>query len=180
MSNESSSETKPQPSKEKPGAFERIRRRPLGFAIALIALGFIFLIEEIGLIDFSWPLILMVIGAAVLTESLINRSHSGVFPGSFLFMLGFIFLADQMWWIHGGVGDNWPLILIALGISFSLSAYAEKIKGPLIPGGILFGIGLIFLLAEYRLIEWGIVGNMLRFWPVILIGFGVYLIVKRR
>ena len=89
-----------------------------GIGILLILAGFLLLMHTLDVLDFGdviadwWPLILIVIGLFKLREA--DRG-----PGVFLLILGLIFLSatlDIIPW--SGIWKLWPLVLIAIGISF--------------------------------------------------------------
>jgi hypothetical protein len=64
----------------------------------------------------------------------------------------------------------WPFFLIGPGMGFYLMYFlGEKEKGLLIPAAILVGMGLLFILKF---------SHILKYWSVILIGTGLYLIYK--
>jgi len=157
------------------------KRPPVFIATALIAFGLLFLLDNIGVLEFSWWFVLILIGAVMLIEAIINRRPQSVFPGTFLLLLGMIFLADDIWWLRGGVSDNWPLVLVALGLSFFASYFVQpKSRGLIIPGGILLGLGIIFFFAEHRFIRWYTIMNILHWWPILFIGLGLWLLLRKR
>jgi hypothetical protein len=68
------------------------------------------------------------------------------------------------------MNDLWPVFLIGPGLGFYfMYQFGEKEKGLLIPAAILVGLGLIFMLD---------LNHILRYWSIILIAAGVYLIYK--
>ena len=86
--------------------------------ILLILAGFLLLMHTLDVLDFGnvianwWPLVLIVIGLFKLRET-----DKG--PGVFLLVLGLIFLSatlDAIPW--SGIWKLWPLVLIAIGVSF--------------------------------------------------------------
>lgn len=89
----------------------------LWISIALISLGVIFLLDNLGFIyawdvlDF-WPVILIAIGVI----KLLGSNFKDVYSSSILIILGFIFLLltlDFLYWMD--IWDFWPLILILIG-----------------------------------------------------------------
>ena len=79
----------------------------------------------------------------------------------------FWFCALEGWW---NMNYLWPGFLIGPGLGFVfMYLLGKREKGLLIPAGILIGMGLIF---TFRY------ASILRFWPLILVGFGIYLIYK--
>ena len=144
----------------------------IGFG--LIILGAIFLFENFGYIEFDfsvmWPVILILGGAAFWIGFFRNREDVGlVMPGTILIIFGamFWFCALEGWW---NMNYLWPGFLIGPGLGFVfMYLLGKREKGLLIPAGILIGMGLIF---TFRY------ASILRFWPLILVGFGIYLIYK--
>ncbi|MGH9559521.1 MAG: LiaI-LiaF-like domain-containing protein, partial [Bryobacteraceae bacterium] len=66
----------------------------------------------------------------------------------------------------------WPVILIAFGVSRAASAFT---MGRRIEGAIEALAGIVFLLANLRLLPW----NFWQFfWPVVLIAFGLMILVR--
>ncbi|MCB2197966.1 hypothetical protein KQI63_01085 [bacterium] len=154
---------------------EKAKRSHLTFGVALVLLGILFLVKQVGLIEITWPLILMVIGVSSLAESWLNRSTTGVFPGIFLMLLGLIFLADGNNWISGGVTRNWPLVVLALSISLMLSPIVKQSRRRAShPGVILLAAGFFLLVVEYNWIQWWVLNDILRWWPIVLLVIGAW------
>ena len=90
-------------------------------------------------------------------------------PGTILIVYGLVFWycsADDWYYMQ----YLWPFFLIGPGMGFYLMYFlAEKEKGLLIPASILVGMGLLFILKF---------SHILKYWSVILIGTGLYLIYK--
>ncbi len=146
----------------------------------LVVLGLFFLLQYLLDWEFYWAVVLIVVGGVLFLYALIKRSEAGIFPGTFLFLLGLIFLLHQIDLIDP-LTKTWPLILIIIGISFVMIFLVRPQDwGVLIPGGILTILGLIFLLRNYRYISWGTVGDILQWWPLILIVLGVILLMSKR
>jgi hypothetical protein len=87
-----------------------------------------------------------------------------------LIMLGLLFLVENFLpsWMHI-TNLIWPAIFLAGGIWFLLSASSNhgKYWGLFMPGSILTGLGLIFLITSYLPFTWSFL------WPIILISIGV-------
>ncbi|MCB2201038.1 hypothetical protein KQI63_16695 [bacterium] len=161
-------------------AGEEKRGRIVGGSI-LILIGGLFLLDNLDLFEFSWPMILIGIGAVLLIQSVLDKHHQPVQGGVLLLLLGLVFLADQERWLPWGMSRDWPLILFAVGISSIVGYWANpKKRGSLTGGIILLAIGAIFLATEYHYFEWKVVGDIFEWWPLILLGLGVWLLVKDR
>ncbi len=146
----------------------------------LVVLGLFFILQYLLDWEFYWAMVLIVVGGVLFLYALIKRSEGGIFPGTFLFLLGLIFLLNQFDVIDP-LSETWPLILIIIGVSFVMIFLVRPQDwGVLIPGGILIILGLIFLLRNYRYISWGTVGDILQWWPLILIVLGVKLLMSKR
>ncbi len=151
------------------------KRHRYTFGIALVLLGVLFLLKFTGLIEFTWPLILLVIGSAILVETWLNHRSGGVFPGILLCLLALIFVADNNQWVAGGVTRNWPFVVLAVGLSFLISApFVQAQRKNWIPGVIVLAAGGFFLLSEYEWIQWGVVSEVLKWWPSVLIIVGIW------
>ncbi|MBS1271479.1 MAG: Protein LiaF [Candidatus Marinimicrobia bacterium] len=92
--------------------------------------------------------------------------------GLILILIGLVFLFENLEIINLGriIVDWWPVILIAAGIT--------KLRGPSKGNGVvLLVLGLLLLSITLDLINWAQLGG---FWPLLLIGVGVYLVLKRQ
>ncbi len=93
-----------------------MERRKIGWPLVLIAVGILFLMKNLGLIDldiyqllFSWPMLLIAIGIV----QLIDRSYVS---GFILLFLGSVFMLPRLDIIHyDAMRVFWPVILIVIG-----------------------------------------------------------------
>jgi membrane-bound ClpP family serine protease len=148
----------------------------------LIAIGVGFLAMYLFDWEFDWSWILMVVGAIILGYAIFSKGHSGVFGGTFLLLLGLLFLLKHSGVLQESMEVLWPLILIILGVSFVMVfLFRPQEWGMLIPGGILLLIGLLFFLRNYHYISRRALFGVLQWWPLLLIIIGIRLIlgVKR-
>ncbi|ENH97930.1 hypothetical protein J416_02711 [Gracilibacillus halophilus YIM-C55.5] len=151
-------------------------------AYLLIGIGIFFLLRELRLpilTDFySWPTLLIVIGAAFLFYAYSAKDYKNIFPGALLLGLGIHFhsLRYYPFWI-----DHWGMYTLIVSLAFLLRY--TKFKKGLLPGLILLGLSLFALFASstpewfdwiYETMNW-----IERFWPVILIVIGGYILWKR-
>jgi hypothetical protein len=144
------------------------------FGLVLICLGIIFLADNLDFIklDFSsiWPALVVLIGLAFGLSFLYNRKNYGLLmPATILIIIGLLFwYCSITGWYHMNI--LWPMFLIGPGLGFYfMYLLGEKEKALLIPAGILVGLGLLFMLRFSRI---------LRYWPLILIIIGIYLLYK--
>ncbi|WP_342039395.1 LiaI-LiaF-like domain-containing protein [Gracilibacillus kekensis] len=152
-------------------------------AFLLIGIGLFFLLRELRLpilTDFySWPTLLILIGAAFLIYSFSSKDFKNVFPGVVLLGLGIHFhgLTHYSFWI-----DHWGMYTFIVAIAFLIRAIKTK-KGS-IPGIILLIISIFAIFVENQPGWFGWINQIMywieRFWPVLLIGLGVYLLLKKK
>jgi hypothetical protein len=126
--------------------------------------------------DELWPVFLIAGGAAFGVGYFLNRDNYGLLmPGTLLAVIGLLFLYCSLkGWHH--MESLWPVFILAPACGFVAMYFGGiREKGLLIPAGILFVIGLLFLFISLDVGE---------FWPILLILIGVLLIVldfaKRR
>ncbi len=141
--------------------------------ILLIVLGVFFLLSNLTEVDISgfWPLLLLAPGIYFFVLYFINRTDFGVLmPATVLTIIGLLFLyCEYAGW--GAMHYLWPLFMLAPGIGFFLMYFlGKRERGFLIPGGILTGLAVLFLI---NLQDSDV------FWPVILILAGLLLLISR-
>ncbi len=145
-------------------------------------IGLAFLIGQVTNLAFSWTFILMGLGLAFLARTLIDKQKgSSVFTGVLLLLLGLAFFGDDMGWEMLGVWDAWPFIPGIVGVAF-LAEYiftTPKKQGLLLTSAILIAVGALFVMAESRYMDWYTVGQILEWWPIILLIIGVWFIVRK-
>lgn len=102
-----------------------IRRGPLIWALALIAVGVVLLLQNTGAIPDTvsiWPIVLIAVGVALFIESLAaGRARGGVVVPILLVALGVWFVLQDT----GAVTSSasfWPVVLIAIGVGVLLEA----------------------------------------------------------
>ncbi len=122
--------------------------------------------------DFGGPLFLAIIGAAFIIVYLINRANWwAIIPGGVMVSLAVVAASDRF--LPGMQSGG--LFFIGLGITFLvitlLPSPMGRMRWPLIPGGVLFLMGVLLTLSETGLL------NVL--WPVALILAGIYLFFVR-
>ncbi|MGP4061538.1 LiaI-LiaF-like domain-containing protein [Halobacillus sp. H74] len=152
----------------------------LGFL--LIGLGAYFFLRHLNIPElspfYSWPSLILVIGGSFLLHSYIAKDYTNLFTGALLFGFGLHFLAVQhfLFWI-----DHWASYLLIIGIAFLL--HYQKTKHNLIPALILLGLGLFALFTPttpmWLLWVQQIFDLIESFWPLVIIGFGIYLLKKK-
>lgn len=146
----------------------------------LITLGTLFLLSNLGYVNFSWnyiwPLALLVPGVymhfAFFTG--IDKNPGILVPGGILTTYGALFYANVFFGWHL-MTDLWPLFLIGIAIGlFELYLFGSHDKGLLVPVGILGGIGGSALFKTY--IRFDLKDYLI---PAVLIIIGIAIISKR-
>jgi hypothetical protein len=148
---------------------------------ALIILGVLLLLDKADVIDYSWPMILVLVGAAFLVSDFMTKQNRSLFVGLLLTLLGLAFLGIEYDWFGWRLHNEWPVLLLAVGLAFMITSLirGEK-RGMLVPGGIITGIALLFLAVEARWIDSRAAYDIFEWWPLILLGVGVWLIMDKR
>jgi hypothetical protein len=107
-------------------------------AIVLIAVGAIFLLNNLHIVYANeifryWPAILIAVGMVKLVDS---SDSGGRIGGGILIGLGAFFMARSLGYIDIGLGDLWPLILIAFGLMMLFERAGSPFQfGIKLPGG---------------------------------------------
>lgn len=151
--------------------------------IILIGFGLFFFVQHSQIKVFqgfdTWPTLLMIVGIAFLFQGYIAKDYEAILPGVILAGFGLHFhVVDRL--------EIWPnsigvfILIIALGF---LLRY-QKTRAGLFQG-VLFLILAIILLFYDRITEWvgafeGVVAKMWNYWPAVLIGFGLYLLLIKK
>lgn len=97
-----------------------IRRFPTGLSwgLAIIAIGMIFMLDQMGIVSashifqFFWPAILIFFGV----EGLLFCSGPGRFWGSFLTLAGAVLLLSNLGYLHIRWSMFWPLAIVLWGL----------------------------------------------------------------
>lgn len=153
--------------------------RLVGAAI-LIGLGLLFLLMNFAPSLDLGQLVLIGLGGVFLVAAFLTRSPGLVIPGCILSGIGV-----GVWLIGSGPAweglDNGAVILICMGVGFAAIMPLTRLVGgqphwwPLIPGGILGGIGLLMTFGEAGL---SLLEQIGRFWPVVLILIGLFILLR--
>lgn len=152
-------------------------------SILLIGLGFYFLLRQFSIPIlsnfYSWPTILMIVGIAFLVNAYAGGVKQNVFPGAALLGLGIHLhgIHHYSFWI-----DHWGVYLFILGIAFLLK-YQQTKRGLWI--GLFLVILSIFSIFSSVKPGWFFWLDQFftyieKFWPVVLIMIGFYLMFNRK
>lgn len=141
--------------------------------IVLIIIGILFLALNLSNIRLReiWPIFFLGLGLYFVFLHISDRTNYGVLmPASIFIVMGGIFLycTIEGWY---AMGMLWPFFLIGPGLGFFLMYFfGKKEQGLLIPGYILTGLGVFFLI---------VFAEGMYLWPILLIALGVFLLLRR-
>lgn len=149
----------------------------------LIGIGLYFLLSKLELpilTDFySWPTLFIIIGLAFLIHTYKTKDYQNLFSGTIILGLGVHFhgVNHYSFWI-----DHWGVYLLIVGTAFIVRFLKTK-KG-LFPGFILIGLSLIVIftvnLPPYLSWVYQILDLVENYWPIVLIGIGVYFLRRKK
>ena len=150
--------------------------RSLVWGVILILIGFLFLGSNLDWFYLEWgdlwPSVLILGGLFFWIGWLSNRREFGLLmPASILLVYGIMFQYSALYgWYY--MDDLWPGFLLGPGLGFVfMYLLGNREKGLLVPAYILIGLAGIFWIGD---------NAFHYFWPLLLIGFGVYLLFKNR
>ncbi|WP_181349745.1 LiaI-LiaF-like domain-containing protein [Thalassobacillus sp. CUG 92003] len=149
----------------------------------LIGIGAYFFLQQLNIpvLDnfYSWPTLLIIIGVAFLLHSYIANEHQNILTGALLLGFGLHFhsVNTYSFWI-----DHWAVYPLIIGGAFLLRY--QKTKSGLLPGLILVGLACFAIFSSSNP-GWFLWINQLinlieNFWPLLLIGIGLYFLYKRK
>lgn len=149
----------------------------------LIGIGLYFLFSKLELplfTDFySWPTLFIIIGLAFLIHSYKTKDYQNLFSGTVILGLGIHFhgVNHYPFWI-----DHWGIYPLIVGVAFIVRFL--KTKEGLLPGLILIVLSLILIfsvnLPPYLNWIYQILELIERFWPIALIGIGIYFLKRKK
>jgi hypothetical protein len=161
------------PAPAAPAPFTAVR--PNGVGLGLIALGAILVLAQLftASLNIVPGMILLTIASVFMFFGLWRRIYGLIIPGS---ILGGLSLGVTLVELTNGVSILWGLALGFLAIyALGAALFGKRHFWPLIPGAILFGVGLIVLISTLGSLSLGLI------WiPLLLIGAGLFLgFIKR-
>lgn len=157
-----------------------MKRDSLVWGIILIVLGGAFLVNQLfpdlfG--GFSWPWILLALGGIFALVSLIGRVGGLMIPGVILLGLGGIFFYQDTTGNWDSWAYVWALIPAFVGLGMLIGGLydpelrpARRVALLLIAGGLL----MFMIFGGF----FGLDPSLVRFWPVLLILFGLFILFK--
>jgi hypothetical protein len=133
-----------------------------------------------GVLDLGrqWPLFIIGLGGLFLIGALVDSPELAV-PGSIITGLGLIFYYQTLSGNWASWAYMWALIPGFVGIGLLLNSSLDKTRSELRSDGIrliFVSAGLFLVFAIFFNVTW----NLARFWPVLLIGVGLWLLIKNR
>ena len=157
-----------------------MKRENLVWGIILILVGGAFLLNQFfpALFGgFSWPWILVGLGVIFTLASLIGRVGGLMIPGIILLGLGGIFLYQVRTDDWDSWAYIWALIPVFAGLGMVLGGLYDAEMRPARPAGLIM---IVAGLVGYAVFggAFGLDPSILRFWPVLLILFGVWVLIK--
>lgn len=159
------------------------RKSSLAFGLLLIALGVLFIAYQFvpGLKDaleglFTWPLIVMAFGAFLIIKNLIEKDGNGLVSAFAILGVGTVFYLQEMnqaW--HAWY--NWLLVPGFAGVGHLFSYLTGTHNRRSLERGvwlILVSAGLYAIFSPILQVNW----MLDQYWPLLLIGAGILLIIK--
>ncbi|HEQ72619.1 MAG TPA: hypothetical protein ENN69_09035 [Spirochaetia bacterium] len=129
-----------------------------------------------------WPVVLVVAGLVMLyLVYLKEKSDRLILPGMILFMSGIFFLLYNTIIPEKSIERIWPAFMDIAGISLLPYAFKKRRRtriGLFISALTLIGMSLLFFPFSLNLIETDFLHFAIQWWPVIIIGVGLVLIVS--
>lgn len=162
-------------------------KRSISWAgIALIVMGGVLLLGKLGVVHIRfvtilWPLVMMFCLLGV-GRGFSQSRRGRIFWSTLGFLYGLFFFLRSFEAIDIPARLFVPATFIIIGISFFMT-YLGKVKDWffLIPAGIAFGVGTLFLLADLEYLSyWEVADTLHTYWPVLLILLGLIFIFRRK
>ncbi len=149
------------------------KKSNLIWGLFLILIGIVFLIGNLSQISMEilWPVFPLTVGLAFWIGYFYDRKNHGLLmPGSILIVVSLLFFYCNVFgW--GRMETLWPVFIMAPAVGFVAMYFGgERDQGLLIPAGILFGTGILFLIISSGFGD---------YWPVLLIIAGLWLIISQ-
>ena len=150
------------------------------FGIILILAGVLWLVKPH--IELSGGTFLAGLGLLFLLLWAFFSRYGFLVPGGILLGLGTGLWTSRM----APEGTGRILFFVCFGAGFVLVFLLDRLKRPksphwpLIPGGVLMGIGGYMAAERQGWIPPGLVAYLKYLWPVLLIVLGIYLLIKRK
>ena len=154
-------------------------RQPALVALLLIGLGLFFLAANFW--QLSGGIFFVALGLAFLVARVTTGRYGLAVPAGILLGFGaFVALEDTTLAATGADPGGWFFVMLGLGFLavYIVGGRLESLW-PLIPAAILADFGLI-LLGAFNLQSLAQFAWMAQYWPLVLIGFGLWLVLRDR
>lgn len=157
---------------------QQTNNRPAG--LVLILLGVIFLVEQFrpGLLNsFSWPWVIIAVGAIFLLTALFTREGAFAIPGSIVGGIGSLLL----WQNSTGNWESWAYAWTLIPGFAAIGIILANLLGHRTSRSLSHGLLLLVLSAGAFVVFAGMVSIgpvFVQFWPVLLILAGLGMLVR--
>jgi hypothetical protein len=157
-----------------------MKRENLVWGVILILLGLGFLVFQFfpdlfG--GFSWPWILLIIGGVFFIAALVGRIGGLMIPGTILLGLGGIFLYQTQTGNWESWAYIWSLIPGFVGLGMLLGGLFDRELAQARGAALIMMVISLILFAVFGGF-FGLEPGILRYWPIILILFGLWVLIK--
>jgi hypothetical protein len=155
--------------------------------LVLIGLGAWFLIRALGVnlpgIEALWPIFPTIVGLSIFVGWLVSSNkrgnHGMMIPAVINFLVGVFFFGFTFGIFRWpDMAILWPVFPLIVGVSFFVAWLFSGLRdwGMLVPASITGGVGIVGLgFTVFGQVE--AVSSLLKYWPVLLIGLGILVLI---
>lgn len=157
-----------------------MKRDNLIWGLILIVIGGVFLVNQLFpdlFSGFSWPWILLALGGVFTLAGLFGRVGGLFIPGAILLGLGGIFLYQERTGDWDSWAYIWTLIPGFVGLGMLVGSVFDRELARSRPVALIMMLASLVLFAVFGGF-FGLDPGILRFWPVLLILFGIWVLFK--
>lgn len=149
----------------------------------LIGIGVFFLLKQLKIpifTDFySWPTLLIIIGAIFILHGYRSREYDNLFTGTIVLGLGINFhgLNHYSFWV-----EHWAIYPLIIGIAFIVRAFKTN-SGMIL--GLFLTISSLIIISSIQLpsvFSWvyTLIDYIESYWPIVLIIGGIYFLFRKK
>ena len=153
--------------------------------VAVLLLGGVLLLWNFGYLPqlaTLWPVLCILTGLVFLYLAWPRRhSDQWIIPGMLLTLGGVVMLLENTVLSATSLGKIWPAFMLVTGLSLIPYGYRKRGSARIaivIPGVFICCLSLVFFAFSLRRPDGGIVVFVQLWWPMILVGLGIALIVS--